>query len=387
VDELTGNAPEVASTPAASPPPTSQSSASGTTANTAPVVAPEREALQRLQAGENPRDVNKALYGAPAKSAPATPATTDATKPPQPALNADGTPKAEETYGLEAKELAALKRGKFDAELLKHMPLSNRKAIAKGLAASQAEADRQFQAAKNGGKPTGEPATGDAATTAATDPNQPNAGKQDVATATGDKGKEGKDAPASTATAVDPFSAYEFPASDYETLVDIGGEEFAKTTKGQFEALGRHMQAAYQPLMGLVSYAMERFENADFSEALTGLKKTPGFESIDSNAEHVAQLREKATFLVRTAADPRSYSFKEAVSDAAASLFRNNVNTAAQAQLLRGRQASLNSAPDKGGPRVTTPRPMTETDRMRAIGAKLSQGMSPAQARAAVDAA
>jgi hypothetical protein len=385
------NAPSAAPTPAPTPTPTSPATASQGTANTAPAGSREREALARLRGGESATTINadlnkrapstKPTATAPGKEAGATSTQAGKDAGSQPAAGKE--PTAEE-LGIDAKELAALKRGKFDLALLAHMPAANRKAIARGLAASQAEQDRVFQAAKNGKTPAG----GTDATAEAGAAN-PDATQQDEATGDGEKKADGQ--PTANSTQTEPVQsfgqAFQIPAADLETLADIGGKDFADATSKLFGGLSSHMSGQLNALAGLLGYAMERFETQDFTAALDGLRKNPGFEQVGSNPEDAKALKERATLLVRAAGDPRTYGFEAAVQDAAASLFRVNASQAAQAQLANARNSSLAGSPDRGPGSNKGTRPMSEGDRMKAILSRMRGGDDWRAARSAVETA
>ena len=387
MDDLTPSTPsdpqpatgtEATATDSAPPSPAASPGASGSSGTTAPTESPEREALRRLRAGEGAADIRRDLSsrseGAGEKGR-ANPTEDSAAEP--------ANPSDKPGNGLTEKELNALRRGKFDLGLLKHMPVANRKAIAANMSASQAEADRQYQAAKRGE----DPSASAPAARADADQNDATPTEQDVATGAGADGTGAKtavpagQAPADASAFGQPFS---FSDADYATLAEIGGDEFAAVTKQATEGLAGHMQAQIQPLLSLVSYAMQRFENQDFQDALGDLKKQPGFDAIP-DADH-PKLREKAGLLVRAAGDPSSYSLKDAVRDAAASLYSTNLHQTAQAKLLQRRAASLDGSPERGGTLADRGgRPTSEAAFMRSVLSNMRSGMDPRAARLAAE--
>lgn len=348
-------------------------------ADTAP-AAEYREALERLSKGETPQAINADLRSrnqgsarAESNTAPASEASPEPSQPGQ---------ANEEGHGLDEKELNALRRAKFDMSVLKHMPASNRKAVARGLMASQAETDRQYQQkmaeARGAG---GQQNTQAEPTTPNEQTNQSEANAEDSA---GKEQRKADDQQASQASAAQP--SFTMSDDEYRTLVDTYGEDFAKFTKQREERLVHGLQKQYEPFMNIALNLASHFERTEFDKAITSLKAQPGFDKITD--DDVQAIRKKADLLIRAADDPRSYRYEEAVSDAAASLFKQNSQQAAQARLAQARKTSLNGSPDRG--RITgndAGRPMNETQRMHAILANMKAGMSPQQAAEAVDAA
>jgi hypothetical protein len=309
-------------------------------------------------------------------------------------------PPAGDEAGVTPEDLAVLKRAKIDLSVWKHIPPSNRKAIVANFKTTQAEADRQFQQARSGTSKGGNPAAGQQAS-AATDVTQ------DEGTLAGDAEQEddtqqlppakqtkgqppaARQAAAATAQGTQPeidASAFIDPA-DLETLRELGGDDLANAhtrsiTKAVTAAVGQ-MQQQQAPMVGVLNFLMGRLEASDFREAVSALKTQPGLEALTD--EQTTALRDKARLLIRAAGDPENYSFKEAVQDAAASLFKTNVQATAQANLLQRRQASLKGSPERGTGRIPADRPLTGKDRDRAIFEALQSGLGPDEARRSVD--
>src|SRR5690606_16737261 len=107
MSDVQSDSPAAAETEAASLPPASATNAADS-AVTAPASDPYREAFERLRAGETPQQIQADLHGrsSGSESRP-TPSTSPTSQP------AGGTAEAED-YGLDEKELNALRRAKFD---------------------------------------------------------------------------------------------------------------------------------------------------------------------------------------------------------------------------------------------------------------------------------
>ena len=321
-------------------------------------------------------DLNQRRGGQPTSQQ--QPPKADAT--PQPA-EAEGNTVTAKTLGLSDAEFNALKRGKVDPALLSAVPASNRKALARNLMQSQGEADRAYQATRGGQQP------------AAADGQSPDDATSDPDLATGPEGADAK-AETSTTARTDADSGptqfgqtFALSDADYGTLADFGGEEFADGMKGVIGKMSQHAGQQHQQMTGLVGYLLERVEQADFDAGLGQLSATPGFAKL-GDAEKQA-LRSQAELLVRSHQGPfGSFTLRDAVPQAAASLFQTNISQATQAQLLQRRGQSLLGSPDRGGQRpAANQRPPSEKDRMLNIGRLLQGGMTPEQARNAVDVA
>jgi hypothetical protein len=379
-----------AATATAAPSPSDDSNAAAKTGTTAPPANAARDAFDRLTRGERPEDVNKAVYQQkPAAAAQpaadrATPQKTEATK---------GEPQPGQAWpeGTAPKDAQVLQRAKMDPEAWKHIPPSNRAKILAGLRNSQAEADRQFQAARATAK-----AGGKAADTTQTnaEPNDPAAPgePEDDATEQLEDGQQ----PAQQQARQQPAQQQQQPPQqflapkDRETLQLLGGDDLAETMERSLGNVHQHYQQQMAPLVGVLEYLLDQHVGAQFDSAVNELAKTPGMESLKDGDKATANqqaLRDKAMLLHRAAGDPRSYPFSEAVKDAAASLFKTNLHQATQALLLKQRTASLNGAPDKGDGTRNTPRALDAKERSRAIFSHLQQGMNPDDARRAVDGA
>lgn len=388
---------------AAPPPQTTPPASADTNAATADNTAPSakevaREAFARLERGEAPDAVNRELYqkAKPGTAAPsgtsATPAAKEGTpaggsgqqgesKTP-PADNASPTGEQTAPENVTPEDLQVLRRAKFDLSAWKHIPPSNRRAIINNFKASQAEADRQFQQGRAG---SGQPAP-------ASTPSQTQTGRQDEATPA--EGQQREAAGGQPPAASPPPAAQQPPAAgpdiaklidpkDLETLRNLGGDELADTfTRGIQNAVQATLQQV-APQQEMVNWLINQVEEREFGDAISNLKSQPGFENL--TPEQVQAIRAKSDLLIRAAGDLKSYRHEQGVSDAAASLFRSNVQQTAQANLLRGRQASLQQGAERGTGRIPAPRTLTPQQRHHAIFEKLQEGMTPDEARRAVD--
>lgn len=375
---------------AAAPPPPAARPANGSTDRTTQ-AAPYREVVDRLGKGESPHTIRQDWQtrqpAAPAngktppagKSAPAQP-NSPANTPAQDHSKPDGAAApAEENYGLSEKELNAIKRhGGSDVTYLALMPLTNRKAIAKRAGEAIAEADRTFQsqrqataAGENQAKPT--------------DSQEATPGKTDGTATPAEPGK-----PAAQQAAPEPslFAPFKISEARSQTLHELGGKAAVESLTGLAQEIDAHVSGQLGQVMKLVNFTLERFERTDFADALDALKKQPGLENLTE--DQVKQLRDEARTLIVAKGDPMSYGWKNAVPIAAAGLFQQNVQQAAQAALLQSRTNSLQAAPDKGDQRVAQPgRPMNQAQRTKAIGQYMIDhpGVQPGDAARAVDAA
>lgn len=380
------------STAVAAPPPSPAAQpANGKTDRTTPAT-PYREVIDRLGKGESPQAIRKDLHsrttdapanGAqPAANTPVQSASAVAVPPPSPSQPDASAGAKDETYGLTDKELNAIKRQTKDLSFLAMMPISNRKAIAKWHADTAAEADRRFQQASQGKNPDGTPIDQANPTTS----QEATPGTKDGNATPAEPGKPAAQQAAPDSAAL--FAPFKVSEARSTALNELGGKAAVDAMSGLADDITAHVSGQVAQVMKLVSFTLERFERTDFSEALDALKKQPGLENL--NEEQVKQLRDEARNLIVAKGDPMSYGWKNAVPIAAAGLFQQNVQQAAQAALLQSRQQSLNAAPDKGDQRVAqTARPMTMAQRTKAIGQYMQAhpGVEPRDAAKAVDAA
>lgn len=381
---------------AALPPSSEQSSAAATTGTTAPPANAAREAFDRLVKGDRPEDVNRD-YRAKRQTAASTgkDAGTQADKPsgeqtqtPEPSQAAsNGWPD-----GTSEKDARVLQRAKMDPEAWKHIPPSNRAKILNGLRTSQAEADRQFAAAKANKEKSGRSAATTQTPPEAEDPATPGEAGDEAQADEGQAQVEQQQQQRATPAAKQPAAApqsYLTPAHR-ETLQMLGGDDLAETMDHALAQVHQQNQQQMAPLVGVLEYLLGQHIDGQFNTAVSDLAKTPGFESLtsgDKSKENQTALRQKAMLLHRAAGDPVNYPFSEAVKDAAASLFKLNLHQASQARLLQQRTASLRGAPDKGDGTRNTPRALDSKERGRQIFQNLQQGMDPTAARRAVDGA
>jgi hypothetical protein len=383
----------VTTTPPASDP--SQAvEVAGSGGNAAPPSNPAREAFSRLAKGETPAAINAALYPKPGDDAkppqqtqqtPATakdgPSGAAANSSAQP----DGQPAAE---AIDEKDLAVLKRAKFDLTTWRHIPPSNRKAIVNSLRTTQGEMDRQFQQGRQAGKPGGvatpqTPNDPDDEGTLAGDQVDPDAGDEHVEQAA--PARQAAARPPARSAAAPAVDANQFIAKeDLEALEAIGGPQLAETFK---RGLGSAIEQAQAKLLGPLSFLIDHYETQAFNGAVSELAKQPGFGQVTADPKNVEALKGKADLLIRAAGNPKAYGYAEAVQDAAASLFKTNVHQAAQAALLNGRQRSIKGSPDPGTQAAPQTRALTPVERSKQIFQNLRQGMSPEAARSAVDGA
>jgi hypothetical protein len=408
-DEVNGNAGEeiagAESTPAeASPPSPAERNDASKAGNTAPPADLAREAFRRLAKGETPADVNRALFKASAttegaaapaegKSPTASTATPAADKPqPDPTGDAGKWPE-----GMDAKELNVLKRAKMDPDTWAAIPPSNRVKILTNLKASQAAADREFgqqrqqkpgQAVKPSGASTQTDTDGqDAETLAENGAQDDDSQAVEPSTPPVKGGKKAAATPAAGGESND-LSAFLDP-KDLETLDLIGGQELAGTMQRVVGRVASHYEQRQSSLLQGMEYLLNQHVGREFQSAVTDLSQQPGLDKLneqsDAGEQLRGQLKEKALFLHRAAGDPEGYPFTEAIRDAAASLFKTNVHQTHQAALLRSRQSSLASSPERGSGRTASARPLSAAERSKAIFRNLAKGMNPNDARAAVD--
>ncbi|WP_428936913.1 hypothetical protein [Fontivita pretiosa] len=334
--------------------------------------------------------------------------------------------------GTSDADVQVLKRAHMDPETWEAIPPSNRVKILKGLKETQAHADREEtrrrqQAGKGG---DGKPGKAAAAGTTQTPPDKEVStapyGRgdlgQDAATSGGGEGDQvieidadgvrpagstarltadksqhpGGQPPAEDAAAsmADQVASFIDP-KDLETLQLVGGDEFAQTLTRTTQRVVSHFarreaqqQEQIGQLLSVGEFLLSEYVENQFNRGLDLLEQLPGLENIrdESRQKEREALRKKADLLHRAAGDPRSYSYVEAMQDAAASLFKTNIHQTAQARLLTARTQSLRGTPAalqqrRGG----QARPLTTRERNAAIFAELQRGATPEEARAIVD--
>lgn len=370
----------------------------GETKQPALVVSPERDVANALAAGKSMESIlterrqqDKGRATATRIQPGSQPTATSTPAPGQPGTEAGAA--AGEDLGLNDKELGALSRGKFDLALLKLIPATNRKALARKFMASQAETDRQYQLAKAGKAPN-TPAGGDAAAQAAAEAGESRP-LQDAETPPMGEGEAGNGkAPAPAAAAAQaaptPIAGPTFALSEQDrgTLVEIGGEAFADTYTKHMQGVASHVyQTQVQPLQNVIGFLANKLDALEFDDAFTDLSKQPGFTQL-GEAEKKS-IKERVPVLLRAAGNQTAYGIPEAVMDAAASLFRTNIHQAVQASLVTQRNQSLAGGADRGTNRNTPSRAMDEVSRTRAIGQYMAShpGVKPRDAAMAVDSA
>lgn len=364
---------------------------------------------------------------APAQAAPTT------QQPSQPAQEpaADGaTPQPDATAkwpdGINAKDLQVLKRAQLDPDTWSAIPPSNQKKILNNLRTVQANNDRLYrerqkaQQSQAGQQQPTAPGTARTQNAPAADNSQAPAPAQDQPTldqgpedlldddsAQAQPGLDGEHGgPQQRQQQQQPAQRTETPAFDAEQLVDpqdlqtlqqIGGKNLAETWKRGAARIAQQVASAYQQrtaqleqqnqtLIHATEYLFGQHITREFDTAVTSLvTETPALKTAIDAEGAKGKLRSKADLLHRAAGDPANYSYADAVRDAAASLFRQNVHQSAQAQLLSGRKSSLQASADPGnGPRAGRQQ-LSGPDRNKAIFAQLQQGLTPDAARAAVD--
>lgn len=376
-----------------------------------------REAFDRLARGEPPEKVNREIYQQPRSEAgkPRADATQgnategDAPRQPSPAGGKDaaaaggagGAGALEQ--GVTPEDLQVLKRAKFDLSAWRHIPPSNRKAIVANFRASQAEADRLFQQQRQapGTQPGHSAAAQAQASTQADDgatqphdaaaqpageqqpPTQPARQQAPPPAAKGSPGSAAPQGPLNPLTGqqLDPQQFVD--QADLETLRHLGGDDLADTySRGIQRAVGAVLQQV-SPALQATHFLMAEMERREWSDAVAELKKQPGYEQLGEKEE--SALRDKALLLIRAAGDLSNYRYREAVQDAAASLFKLNAQAVAQKQLLDRRSASLRGSPERGTTLPAASRALSPKERDRAIFEQLRNGLSPDEARRAVD--
>lgn len=381
---------------AALPPSSEQSNAAATTGTTAPPANAAREAFDRLVKGDRPEDVNRDYRAKQSTPSAGKDAGTQATKE----KSGEQTPAPEPSQaasngwpdGTSEKDMRVLQRAKMDPEAWKHIPPSNRAKILNGLRTSQAEADRQFaaaKAAKKGGQQAAATQTPPEAEDSATPGETGDEAHADEGQAHVEQQQQQQRATPAAKQAAAAQQSYLTPAHR-ETLQMLGGDDLAETMDHALAQVHQQNQQQMAPLVGVLEYLLGQHIDGQFNSAVSELAKTPGFESLSSGEkakENQTALRQKALLLHRAAGDPVNYPFSEAVKDAAASLFKLNLQQASQARLLQQRTASLRGAPDKGDGTRNTPRALDSKERGRQIFQNLQQGMDPVAARRAVDGA
>jgi len=394
--------------PTAAPPQPANDAAGGGNA-APPPKDPAREAFARLARGEPPEKVNRELYRdakrPPAGKPAAAPSAAEGQGDRETAGQGDGGTETRnsklETSSITPEDLQVLKRAQFDLGVWQHIPPSNRKAIVNQFKASQAQADRDYQQRTRAGTDASQPGHRSAATTQAipetqeaatpqpaNDTGQPAGEQQRPPTQpTAAKGSTG--AEASPGTLTHPLTGQQLDTQsfvdprDLETLRSLGGDDLANTySRGIQRAVGAVMQQV-APTQAALHFVLQQMEAREWSDALSDLKKQSGFEKL-GQAEEKA-LRDKADLLIRAAGDLNSYRYREAVQDAAASLFRTNAQAAAQKALLDRRRDSLRGSPERGTTLPAAQRALTDKERNKAIFEQLSNGLSPDEARRAVD--
>lgn len=347
-----------------------------------------RSAIDRLQKGETAAQINATLAkgAATPKTSPAAQATTATAKAP-PAAQASAA--EADTRGLTAPELNALKRGGMTDEDIKTFPATNLKSWARKLQTSQSNADREYQAAKQGKQPGSAPA---AATGAMAQAN----GQQ--APAAGDPAAEEQAAGESDPATQEPgnrelMSTGEFftplppmDAATRKTLVDYGGEEYAKQMEASQQHAFQHFTKSMAPVIRALNGMAGMMEESHWTAAMADLKAQPGYENLTD--EQKTSVREKASHLLRASDQPLTkYGMREAAAEAARVVLNVNVQQNAQAALLKQRETSLNGQPDKGSQR-TTPS-VTKLDGRgltREVARLMGTGLSAGDARKKLEA-
>lgn len=390
-----------AATPPASPPSSSASQAAGAT-NAAPVANPAREAYERLAKGEKPEAVNAELYQ---KAKSKTTPNAQQQQRQQPGQSRAAAPAAElapeasqeESGALDEKDMAVLKRAKFDLSVWKHIPPSNRKAILTNLRTAQTQTDRDYQQAR-----TGKGLPGPAATTQAPPPAQEEAtgatddeGAGDGQQPTQEQSQQQRTGEVANPTAsqaqqqagnlfeMDP-STFVDPA-DLRTLEALGGKDLADIHTRGIARVAQAMQQQVGSLLPVLEYVLGQENSRQLHQGIERLAKQPGFEALATEPALQKQLQAKAQRLLRAADGDQGYSFQDALDDAAAGLFKTNAHAIAQARLTKGRESSLRGQPDRGTDTRPDNRPLSSKERGMAIFAKLREGLNPDEARRAVD--
>lgn len=390
-ETATVSEPAVAQATPPSPLSLERSNAADKAENTAPSAGLAREAFDRLAGGETPADVNRELYGK-GKAAPREEGTSPnpskpgpmPDKPDSPESKPQPEPQNKWPEGFSSRDLNVLQRAQLDPETWAAIPPSNQKKILANLRESQSAADREFQRNRQAaGEAKPSTSTGSARTqsppptqtpTDTADEATPDESQEDERIKPASEGKPS--APATDlAGLLDP--------RDLETLKLIGGDDLAETYQRGIGRVAEHFQRQNSQLLGVTEFLLGQFIEGQFDAAVKDLRQTPGFDEL--SPQSLTALRGKADLLHRAAGDPKGYSYRDAVQDAAASLFKTNLHQTAQSQLLASRNKSLAGSPDRGDGRRNSPRPLTTKERNAAIFAQLSQGLTPDQARMAVD--
>lgn len=413
-DPSTPTAAGAASAASAALPSNSSTQADASAGITAPSAnSASREAYERLSRGEQPHAVNaEFLKAGGEKQGPAGTRPQDkgdangAPNAAAPAVGKDGWPS-----DMDPKVKQVLKRGNMDPEAWGEFPKTTQDRLLASMRAKQADRDRQRPGAKQQPttKTTQPPAGTDAARgqqpQAATehedpatladdqldpdDQQQPDGDGDDAAAGGQQQQQQGRQ-PAPAAAAGEGIDQF-FSAQDRATLTELGGPALAETFGRGIGAVVQHFQAREGQILGVVEFLLGRHIDGEFDAGLAEISATPGFDGLArGHADfqvNSTKLREKATLLHRAAGNPASYSYREAVRDAAASLFKPNLHQTHQAALLAGRQRSLRGSPDRADGQRHERQPLTPAERNRQIYAQLAGGLTPPEARGAVDGA
>jgi hypothetical protein len=380
---------------ATTPSPGTSKAASG--GNTAPSPDLAREAYERLEKGSSPKDVNRDLYAADGKGAKGKGVTAAATSKEQPATPAEG----QWAESIDKKDLAVLKRAKMDADVWAAIPPTNQAKILKGLRDTQAAQDRAFQQqrqqkpGKDAAAAAAQPQTAldseDAETHRSLEELETEQLDAAAAAATRQPSDDDQATTNHDAPTRQQLSAEFFTAADRATLQQLGGDDLAEIFERGLTGAVRQQQQQNTQLLGVVEFLLEQHVDTGFNSALTDLVTQPGMDGLKREhadfTKNSAALKQKALLLHRAAGDARTYSFKEAVQDAAASLFKTNIQQTIQAQLGQRRQQSLKGAADRGDASRHIEQQVDPRERARQIYQQLAEGATPNQARLAVDGA
>lgn len=273
-----------------------------------------REKLHRvaamLAAGETPDAIREKL-------ASGKPADTPAVQPGQ-----DDRLSATE-LGLSEQEFSQLKRSNLHEKMLKMIPPSNRKAIARDILKDaqelSAQKDRAFAAAS--AAKAGEGKT-DSKTTDA------NAAKAADAST---KPDETSPPSVTMRTALDALVKLGTPSAErLRTLADVGGEEYAEQFKTEQSALLNGIKSTVEPMIATIENLAGLVLEQQFESAINQQKTIPGYDKL--TPEQVQAIREQAESLMRSNAEI-GLRYDRAVPIAANALFSTNIAAATKAQM------------------------------------------------------
>lgn len=348
----------------ASAPDVAASTSQAVTSTQAP-VRDAGAAYDAVMAGKSEGEVAQSFNGAKPAGQTVVAATSDnpTGKPADDASTGSIATDAGENLGLNEKQVQALKRkGVWDPDALKTMPLTNRKAFADRVGQRISEEDRKFQLDKNGKlDASGKAQPG------ATPEGQADGGSENPQTNTQD-GSTPEQTPfaftqASIAQAIETAVSKSLKPEEATALADTLGEDAFTAMQARERAVAHSVASAMTqtvtPIMNLLLGMVHRFEADETATAIETLRKQPGYESVAFSEDQIKALRVAAGDDIR-ARGQQGDRIRDAIKRVAGSVFNVDPALAARAQLAKTADPYLRSSGARPQQRLENPRPNTK---------------------------